>query len=538
MSLTQSLKKFSVLGMMLLVGCQGYKARETVGQCSASEKGTASDISVVKTQLERVRAVPALFANVSDDSAEERAESSHEKIQKRFQRLAKHVQIQRGEELTAVINASCLEQSQFAQDSLANVADVRKFSPTTGSVSVPVRARFDQSVAELEQNLQRDACVTMVSDRVLMKKQARPNDRSFNMQMHLSAIRASSAWDIFYGSRGISREVVFAIIDTGVSLRHDDLRAGMWVNTREIPGNRRDDDGNGYVDDINGYNFADGVGRVDVSDADSNYHGTHVAGLAAARMNNQVGGTGVMGVSSKIMSLNVFGTSDGAQNEDIENAIRYAADNGAHVINLSLGGSGRVASTYEALKYAVQKGVTVFAAAGNDGNRTDTRFFSPAGYARDIAGMISVGSVDSTTFFLSNFSNYGILSVEYSAPGNIGIYSTVPSNSYASIAGTSMASPVAAGAGGLTLGYVWSRTGTRPSPALVESLLLGGAKKLRGLRNYIKDGATLDLRTLAESLQAYVSTRSRAPALEEVAPIMGGTGPEQISGEMSNCAAL
>lgn len=537
MSGTQSFKKISVLGLMFLVGCQGYKAREVVGQCSASEQGTAADISVVKTQLERVRSVPSLFSS-GEDPTEDPADSSREKIQKRFLRLAKHVQIQRGEELTAVINANCLDQPQFAQASLANVADTKKISSTRGSVSVPVRARFDQSVAELEQNLQDDSCVTMVSDRVLMKKQARPNDRSFNMQMHLSAIRAASAWDIFYGSRGIAQEVVFAIIDTGVSLRHDDLRAGMWVNTREIAGNRRDDDGNGYVDDINGYNFADGVGRVDVTDSDSNYHGTHVAGLAAARMNNQIGGSGVMGASSKIMSLNVFGTSDGAQNEDIENAIRYAADNGAHVINLSLGGSGRVASTYEALKYAVQKGVTVFAAAGNDGNRTDTRFFSPAGYAKDIAGMISVGSVDSTTFYLSSFSNYGPLSVEFSAPGNIGIYSTVPLNGYASIAGTSMASPVAAGAGGLTLGYVWSRTGTRPSPALVESLLLGGAKKLSGLRNYVKAGATLDLRTLAESLQTYVSTRSRGSAAEGPVPIADGTESQVPSGPLANCASL
>lgn len=515
MSEVQSLTKFSVLGMTLvLVGCQGYKASEIVGQCTASRSGTAADISIVKTQLERVRALPEELANSGAPEDADPADGMRERVQKRFHRLSKHVDVQRGEDLTAVVRSDCVNHSRFGVETLASAVGSRKISAAAGTVSVPVTVRFDQSVSELEKNVQQDSCVVMVSDRLVMKKQARPNDRSFNMQMHLSAIRAASAWDIFYGATGVTKEIVFAIIDTGVSQRHDDLRAGMWVNPREIAGNRIDDDGNGYVDDVNGYNFADGVGRVDTRDRDSNFHGTHVAGLAAARTNNRTGGAGVMGETSKIMSLNVFGTSDGAYNEDIENAIRYAADNGAHVINLSLGSMGRAASTFEALRYAVRKGVTIFAAAGNDSAGTDTRFFSPAGYARELAGMISVGSVDSNTTFLSNFSNFGPLSVEYSAPGNVGIYSTVPWNSYDSIAGTSMASPVAAGAGGLTLSYVWSRTGVRPSPAEVENLLMSGARRVNGLRNYVKAGSTLDLRTLAESLQTFVAGRIRRVAEE------------------------
>ncbi len=509
-----------LLVSVLVIGCQGYKNAGDVGQCRlVTASRPKLEYPTFKTQLARFREREAPVLEVSQ------VRESQQLRQRRFMQLGRQVLVHQGEILTGVVRRDCAHQTSFARGALVASASIPKrllSRPTEAEsevTSVPVEVRETLPVSELEVRAGEDLCVVMVSDRKLMKPFARPNDRLFSRQAHLASIRAATAWDTFYGPTGIRREIVIAIIDTGVSQRHDDLREAMWVNRGEIPGNNVDDDQNGYVDDVNGYNFRDDVGRVDVSDRDSNYHGTHVAGLAAARSNNRIGVAGVMGVSSKVMSLNVFGKNSGAFNEDIENAIRYAADNGAHIINLSLGGEGEVSSTTQALRYAVSRGVTVFAAAGNSATNSDETFFSPAGNAQNISGMISVASVDTDRTILSSFSNYGARSVEYSAPGNKGILSTIPWNDYDEISGTSMASPVAAGAGALTSGFVWSRTGVRPTPATVEDLLLRAARRVRGLRNSVLNGGTLDLQSLAELLnQEFAARRTPraggAPALD------------------------
>jgi subtilisin family serine protease len=217
------------------------------------------------------------------------------------------------------------------------------------------------------------------------------------------------------------KPVVIAIIDTGIDLEHEDLKQNLWVNHGEIPANGIDDDRNGYIDDVYGYNFAS---RVPSPQYEGNQpHGTHVAGLAAARASNGVGGAGVMGFA-KIMTLNVFGkNTDGAYDSDIENAIRYAADNGADVINMSLGGTGRSNGFLPALKYAIAKGVTILSAAGNGHSQlSDGYFVSPGSFSSQLPGMLAVASTDLNDQ-ISSYSNFSSSLVKLATAGAVSVCS-------------------------------------------------------------------------------------------------------------------
>ncbi|MBC7256935.1 MAG: S8 family serine peptidase, partial [Chloroflexi bacterium] len=174
-------------------------------------------------------------------------------------------------------------------------------------------------------------------------------------QWNLRLIGLPDAWMF---SRGDSRPI--AIVDTGADLNHPDLAAKFWRNTGEIPGNYMDDDANGYVDDFFGWNFAYGT----PSPQDDNGHGTHVAGIAGAATDN---GVGVAGVSwlSPVMPLKALWYDGTGSWSDIAEAIIYAADNGAHIINLSLGASTYSTTLHEAVQYAYERGCLLVAAAGN-----------------------------------------------------------------------------------------------------------------------------------------------------------------------------
>ncbi len=229
--------------------------------------------------------------------------------------------------------------------------------------------------------------------------------------------------------------VVVAVIDSGVDPTHPDLAGQLWTNDAEVCDNRVDDDDNGYIDDCDGWDFARGDNTPYDLGAD-NVHGTHVAGLIAARTGE---GAGIAALASgaRIMSLKVF---DGGAAPDtrVTAAIEYAIDNGAHVINLSLGGSRPSASMFAAISRAQQSGVLVVAAAGNTGGDYDKKPRYPASY--DLDNVIAVGSHgnDST---ISKWSNHGATSVDVFAPGEH-VLSAIPGNSWAYMSGTSMAAPM------------------------------------------------------------------------------------------------
>lgn len=262
-------------------------------------------------------------------------------------------------------------------------------------------------------------------------------------------VQQSWAWLHSKGMNpGGDSSVVVAVIDTGVDYTHEDLQDNMWVNTDEIPGNGRDDDGNGYVDDYYGVDLVAGRGNG----SDDHGHGTHVAGVIAADNNLK----GIVGVAfnTKIMSVKA-GQSSGYFNQaTVAKAILYAYENGADVINMSFGGSASSIAVQDALATAYTRCVLV-ASAGNDGMPNEG-FFALPNYPAAYSYVLGVMSVDKYGVE-SSFTNYDVAAyngVEYEvyAPGE-GIVSTIPGNRYATWSGTSMAAPLVSGMAALLRSY-------------------------------------------------------------------------------------
>ena len=232
-------------------------------------------------------------------------------------------------------------------------------------------------------------------------------------------VRFLPAWALAVNS---TNQVVVAVVDTGVDYGHPDLAPNMWVNAKEIPANGLDDDGNGYVDDVYGYDFADSTGDPQ----DSGFHGTHVAGTIAAAGNNQLGVIGV-DYQANIMALRV--SSDGNSiltSAEIE-ALQYAAlmaTRGVNIvaINASFGGGGYNSTETAAIQAAGNAGIIFCAAAGNNTANNDSTPFYPASYR--LPNMIVVAATDQNDA-LASFSDYGATTVDLAAPG-VNILSAEP----------------------------------------------------------------------------------------------------------------
>jgi subtilisin family serine protease len=262
-----------------------------------------------------------------------------------------------------------------------------------------------------------------------------PNDPSYASQWNLSKIGASLAWDVTKGDTN----VIIGIIDTGVDWDHPDLAANIWMNRDEISNNGIDDDSNGFIDDIRGWDFGGLHGDPDNDPMeDRPDHGTHVAGISSAVTDNGIGIASI-GFNSKIMAVKTTVDDERGPNGPYilfgYEGIIYAAENGAKVINCSWGGGGYSIFGQDAIYYAVSKGALVVCSSGNDNS---SQPYYPSFYD----GVLSVGSTNSSDI-RSGFSNYGA-EVDVMAPGS-SIYSTWMNNTYTTLGGTSMSSPLAAG---------------------------------------------------------------------------------------------
>lgn len=269
-------------------------------------------------------------------------------------------------------------------------------------------------------------------------------------------IDAPEAWDLQTGNN-----VVVAVIDTGADYNHADLAANIWSNTREVAGNRIDDDGNGYVDDIRGWDFANN----DNNPMDDNRHGTHVSGTIAAVGNNTLGVTGV-NWRARIMPLKFLTATGAGSTANAIAAVNYAVRNGAKVINASWGGGAFSQALLNAITAANNAGVLFVTAAGNNGTNNDTTPSYPANY--NVANIVAVAATDSADT-RAGFSNFGPRTVHVAAPG-VAILSTVLNNAYASLSGTSMASPHVAGVATLMLGANPTLTVSALKSALLASV--------------------------------------------------------------------
>ena len=304
-------------------------------------------------------------------------------------------------------------------------------------------------------------------------------------------IGAEEAWSVYTGS---GSDVIIALIDTGVDSNHEDLQNVLWTNEDEIAGNGIDDDGNGYIDDVSGWNFYNNNNRNYVSSTDDS-HGTHCAGTILANANN---GTGIAGIvrsdKVKIMSLKALGGSDGSgTTSSIIKAIQYAEANGASICNLSLGSTANDQALYRAI---ANSGMLFVVAAGNDSANTDDIPCYPASY--DLDNIISVANLNYNGTLHSS-SNYGTFSVDIAAPGSY-ILSTTPNNGYSYMTGTSMAAPMVTAAAAMIYSNYSGIT-----LADVKEILLSSAQKRDSLKGNVYSGGMLDL---ASAMRYDISTLS------------------------------
>ncbi|MBY0385324.1 S8 family serine peptidase, partial [bacterium] len=251
-----------------------------------------------------------------------------------------------------------------------------------------------------------------------------------------AAIQVEEAWAILAPTSTMTP--VVAVIDTGLDYNHEvfvDANA-VWRNTDEIASNGIDDDHNGYIDDVRGWNFvANNNNPMDDED-----HGTHVSGIVLG-ISQDIFATTLAAAKIKIMPLKFLDSSGSGATSDAVEAIYYAIANGATVINASWGGGSYSAALQEAIVEAYNNGVTFVAAAGNASNNNDNSPTYPANYS--VGNLISIAAT-SDVDNVASFSNYGRSSVDIASPG-VGILSTLPNNSYAYASGTSMAAPMVSG---------------------------------------------------------------------------------------------
>lgn len=332
----------------------------------------------------------------------------------------------------------------------------------------------EEAVAELSDNPN----VAYAEPNHLYSTQATtPNDPSFQNQWGLARIAAPKAWDLERGSR----DVIIGVVDTGVEMRHPALQANMWENVGEIARNGIDDDRNGYIDDRYGWDVA---GR-DNDPTDTQGHGTHVAGIAAARGNDGIGTSGTAWQAS-IMPVRALNDDGVGTTLDIAQSIDYAVKNGAKVVNLSLGGDAYSQTLATSINNA--SGTLFVVAAGNggsDGFGDDTS--TQPSFPCDLpsSNIICVAATDSSDS-LTTFSNYGA-SVDLAAPGR-SILSTFLGGKYTYASGTSMATPFVAGAAAL----IWSATPTL-TVSQVRSAILDGVEKVPSLEGKLATGGRLHL---------------------------------------------
>jgi subtilisin family serine protease/formylglycine-generating enzyme required for sulfatase activity len=360
--------------------------------------------------------------------------------------------------------------------------------------------------------------ISVFEPNIVLRAAQIPNDKSFpdlwgmnntgqDGGLNDADIDAAEAWDGTTGSDGI----VVAVIDTGVDYNHPELKANMWTNPGEIPANGKDDDNNGFIDDIHGYNFVSNNGNP----VDNNGHGTHVAGTIGAVANNDVGVAGVAW-NVEIMALKFLNAQGSGTTSDAEKAVNYATlmrrDKNVNVVatNNSWGGGGFSTNLRDAIADSGNQGILFVAAAGNFSRNNDVTPFYPASY--DLENIIAVAATDRRDQ-LAGFSHIGQISVDLAAPG-VDILSTLPSNRYDSFNGTSMATPHVSGVVALARAIAPSFTSQQIRQAIFDGVdvlpQLGGQVATGGRLNALK--ALDPLRTPKLSIAAVSAVKLEGDA--------------------------
>ena len=331
-----------------------------------------------------------------------------------------------------------------------------------------VKLRGGQSAEQAMRRFARDPDIAYVEPNYEITLDAIPNDPRFPELYGMrntgqtggtpgADIRAANAWDVFTGDPNLK----IGIIDTGVDYNHPDLAANVWTNPGEIPGNNLDDDSNGYVDDVHGYDFVNNDGDP----FDDNGHGSHCAGTIAGVGNNNLGVTGV-NWNAKVVGIKFLSGSGSGSTAGAISGVQYAIAIGCRLTSNSWGGGGFSQALLDVINAAGAAGQLFVAASGNSSANTDTNPHYPSAY--DSPYIISVAATDHNDN-LASFSNFGATTVDIAAPG-VNILSCQPGGGYQLLSGTSMATPHVSGVVGLAMGRFPSATNL-----FIKQLILNAA---------------------------------------------------------------
>ncbi len=299
-------------------------------------------------------------------------------------------------------------------------------------------------------------------------------DPKANKMWHLQAMGVPKAWQTTTGDESI----IIAIVDSGVDYRNPDLRPALWENAGESASNKQDDDLNGFIDDLIGWNFNEGNNLP----WDDNGHGSFIAGLIAAQRNNSVGGVGVC-PDCKLMAMRFMDEDGMGDDEDANRAIKYAIENGASIINLSYAGEGYDRELHEMLQLAEEHDVLVVVAAGNDGSKNDGADIFPANHK--MPNLITVGASTAESKWRTA-SNWSSTLVHVAAPGQR-VWGPWNDLKWYSGSGTSFSAPIVAGVAGLIRSANPSLTADQTKEILIKTV-----RKVPGFESKCAAGGIVD----------------------------------------------
>ncbi|MCX7747527.1 MAG: S8 family serine peptidase, partial [Clostridia bacterium] len=423
------------------------KVSPVVEESSDTPEPTKQAVSTpIPTGTAVTASVPVSTAVNGEKEGKDKVEDKDKEKEKEVNLKAKKP----GAKKSVIVKYKNLEQAQSIKKKFLSKKEGRKLQVKYTSKKMRMEAlevSDDSDLESLIAELKEDSNVEYVQQDFPLEAFLVPQDPRFNEQWGLSNsgqtvggqagilgmdIDAVHAWDATTGEE----QVLVAVVDTGVDVNHEDLKENIFANIKETS-NGLDDDGNGYIDDIQGWDFANNDNSV-YDSSTQDLHGTHVAGIIAGRANSK----GISGVAPnvKILPLKFINGSQGYTSDAVR-AVEYASSMGASIINCSWGGSGY----NPALKEAMEKSGALFVcAAGNSGTDVTSNPVYPASF--DLSNVMSIAAMDNKGM-LAPFSNYGG-NTHIAAPG-ANILSTLPGNQYGILSGTSMAAPFASGVAAL-----------------------------------------------------------------------------------------
>lgn len=398
--------------------------------------------------------------------------------------------------LSLIVNTECILQQSaplsFLDKTITLNTDQQQFKKV--AISLEFDSLPSQQTIELAVN-ETPCIVGLAENRIVQKNQAAPtvNDPQAAVQGHLAFVGYHQSLEL---QKEITEQVVVAVVDSGIDYNHLELKARMWK------------DDSGHV----GYNY---IANTNFP-LDDDGHGTHVAGIIGAIENNSFGVAGLAGDYVRLMAVKVLDSTGAGTSNTVYNGIQYAILNKADVINISLESKGANTLLEDALMDAVNAGIVVAVATGNQSDEiTASNLYAPAYIGQTLEGVMAVASVDSSSAKLSFYSNYSDEYAEISAPGaesgnttNGGILSTAPGDKTKRIMGTSQATPMVSAAAAVLIGYLKTRNVAYTPAAIERYIKTDGSKVSNSLASSVNGGDIISLGLLANNIKLYFENAS------------------------------